>query len=92
LIVEAYDLDVLREPRILDADINGHRPALEELCEGGKSIVLAANSPCSFLGNNGLCTIYPTRPNVCVGFEPGDEQCQQARDRCGLPPLQPVSA
>ena len=90
LIVEAYGLDVLREPRVLHADVHGRVPTMEDLlADDGKCILLAANTPCKFLGNDNCCTIYPTRPNVCVGMEAGDTQCQDARERRGLAPLQP---
>ena len=90
LIVEAYYLDALRDPAILDADVRGRRPTMAELsADDGRCIVLAANQPCRFLAPDGRCTIYPTRPNACVGMEAGDEQCQEARSRAGLPPLPP---
>jgi Fe-S-cluster containining protein len=89
LIVEAFTLDVIREPRVLHADVNGRVPTIDDLLEEEKCVVLAANVPCRFLGENNRCTIYPTRPNVCVGMQTGDEQCQDARERRGLPPLQP---
>jgi len=88
LIVEADYLDVLREPRILAADITGRCVTLDELAaDDGRCVLLAANRPCRFLSPDGRCTIYPTRPNVCVGMEAGDEQCQEARNRLGLPML-----
>ena len=91
LIVEANYLDVLREPRLLGADVTGRRTTIAELAEDdGRCILLAANKPCQFLSPEGRCTIYPTRPNVCVEMQAGDEQCQDARRRVGLPPLQPV--
>ena len=90
LIVEANYLDVLREPRLLDADVTGRRTALAELAEDdGRCILLAASRPCRFLSADGHCTIYPTRPNVCVEMQAGDEQCQQARNQVGLP-IQPA--
>lgn len=42
---------------------------------------------CTFLREDKLCSIYPTRPSVCRRFEAGSEQCNQARERKGLPPL-----
>ncbi len=42
---------------------------------------------CTFLGNENLCRIYATRPDVCRRFEPGSIQCQEARNRLGLAPL-----
>jgi Fe-S-cluster containining protein len=91
LIVEADYLDVLREPRLLDADVTGRRTTVAQLAEDdGRCILLAANRPCRFLSPEGRCTLYPTRPNVCVEMQAGAEQCQQVRQQCGLPPLQPV--
>lgn len=89
LIVEAYYLDALREPRILEADVTGRKRALDDLDYEWSCVLLAAGLPCRFLGDDGRCTIYSTRPNTCVGFEAGDEQCQEARAKMGLPPLQP---
>ncbi len=89
LIVEAFYLDVLREPRILDADVCGRRPTMDELSDETRCIVLAANQACRFLSADGLCTSYPTRPNDCVGMQAGDEQCREARRQRALPPLQP---
>jgi len=90
LIVEAYHLDALREPRILDADVSGRHPTMDELSDDSRCIVLAANRPCQFLSADGRCAIYPTRPNVCVAMQAGDEQCQEARCQLGLPPLKPL--
>lgn len=92
LIVEAYHLDALREPRILDADVTGRKVTIDDLTDEDRCILLAANRPCQFLAADGCCTIYPPRPNVCVSMEAGDEQCQQARSQVGLPPLQPSQA
>lgn len=39
------------------------------------------------------CSIYPQRPSACGDFAPltalgyGDDACNAARHRCGLPPL-----
>ncbi len=89
LIVEAYYLDALREPRILDADVTGRKRALDDLDDEWSCVLLASGLPCRFLSAEGRCAIYTTRPNTCVGFEAGDEQCQEARAKLGLPPLQP---
>lgn len=95
LIVECEDLDVLREPRLIEADphwegANVDR-VLHELRTDMKVVIIACGRPCPFLGAENLCTIYPTRPNSCVGMEAGDEQCQEARAAEGLPPLEPIS-
>jgi Fe-S-cluster containining protein len=88
LIVEAYYLDALREPRIIEADVTGRKVTLDDLDDEFRCVLLAAGLPCRFLGNDGRCVIYPTRPNTCVGFEAGDEQCQEARSQVGLPRLE----
>jgi Fe-S-cluster containining protein len=92
--VEADSLDVLREPRIIEAD-RYHRgksvaQVVDEIETEMKCVLLSCGSPCSFLGADNACTIYPTRPNACVGMQAGDEQCQDARAARGLPPLEPV--
>jgi len=94
LIVEAYDLDVLREPHLAAADISEHtrdlayNDLMAELEQDGKCLIIAGPEECKFLRGNNTCAIYPTRPNVCVAMQAGDEQCQQARDTEGLPPLE----
>ncbi len=90
LIVEAYYLDALREPGVLDADVSGERRTMGELSDDDRCIVLAASRPCRFLSAGGYCTIYPTRPNTCVAMEAGDKQCREARNQLGLPPLEPL--
>ena len=97
LLVEAYDLDVLREPRLADADIGQWtrgmtlQTLMAELEQEGKCLLLAGGvHTCTFLRDDNTCGIYPTRPNVCVGMQAGGDQCQQARGMEGLPPLAPV--
>jgi Fe-S-cluster containining protein len=80
LIIEIDHIDVVREPRLLEH---------ATLMDGGfqfendwqKQYLLAAghSMPCPMLGADGLCTIYPTRPNCCVAFEAGGEHCQDVR-------------
>ena len=94
LIVEGEDLDVLREPRLIDVDRYHAGKSVDqvvrEMREEMKIVLLACGRPCAFLGQDNICMIYPTRPNCCVGMEAGDEQCQEARAAEGLPPLLPV--
>ena len=93
LIVEAYDLDILREPRLVSDDMSERTRGMTqellmaELEQEGKCLVIAAAEQCKFLRKN-TCDIYPTRPNVCVALEPGSDQCEQAREAEGLPPLE----
>lgn len=95
LIVEAYDLDVLREPHLAAADIGEwtremvYQDLMAELEQEGKCLVIAGGGrECKFLRKSNTCAIYPTRPNVCVGLQPGDEQCQESREAEGLPALE----
>lgn len=92
LIVECEELDILREPRLIEADRHHRGKTVERMLddyERGMAVILAITRPCPFLADN-QCSIYPTRPNCCVGLEAGDEQCQAARAAEGLPPLLPV--
>ena len=97
LIVQAEDLEVMREPRLVEADPRlADKPVDEVLDElqsdFGRVITLACGTdrPCPFLSTESKCSIYPTRPNDCVAMQAGDEQCQQARSAAGLEPLQSV--
>ena len=95
LIVEADELDVMREPRLPQADPNYAKlPVIDVVellqCEPGRAIVLAAGTPCEFLSAENHCEIYPTRPNACVWLQAGDDQCHQARKAVGLDELQPT--
>lgn len=74
LNIEIEEVDVLREPRLLDhvklMDRNGAIEYIEPL---DRRYLLP--SPCPFLTADNRCSIYPTRPNVCVALEVGGEQC-----------------
>lgn len=87
LIVEADPLDVLREPRIGQEckamDGHGKIPLTDSVW------ALACVDPCVFLDGH-RCSIYATRPNVCVSFEAGGKKCQELRKADGRPPLQPT--
>jgi Fe-S-cluster containining protein len=43
---------------------------------------------CCFLDEAARCGIYATRPEMCRQFPAGGSQCQEARARTGLQPLQ----
>jgi len=91
LIVEAEWVDVVREPRLKEADPfyrdRSIAEVLELLRDEMRVVTLAAGRSCLFLAEDKSCSIYPTRPNTCIEMEAGDEQCQQARQSAGLPPL-----
>lgn len=75
LIVEIEKLDVIREPRLLEGVLNS-----EPLDFNGEPRdIYGLKIPCPFLMKNNQCSIYPTRPNVCVGFNFGSSQCKYDR-------------
>jgi len=85
------EADAEQEPRIRSeaSRLSGH------LCEDDwayKLHPLPFHERCVFLGLDSLCAIYPTRPRVCRDFPAGDPQCQEARGRIGLPPLEAAGA
>ena len=88
LIVEIGHVDVVREPKLRTAIIEAHAAGPDDW---EAEYILCACKPCPMLGADNLCTIYPTRPNVCVAFEAGSEQCRELRERRGLPPLKEAS-
>ena len=100
LLVEAYGIDVLREPRLASADVSRTDLASVEAvmadlnADFDRCLIIAGgkDQPCCFLGGDNRCTIYPTRPNVCVAMEAGSEQCQLAREASELRPLMPSTA
>jgi Fe-S-cluster containining protein len=63
-------------------------PPIPEAELGGSLNMTGPGGSCVLLGEDNLCTIYPTRPNVCVGMRAGSDQCQGARERAGLTPLE----
>lgn len=93
LIVEVEDLDIIREPRLIEADRHHQGKTVDQMLDDygkGMAVIIAITKPCPFLAAD-KCSIYPTRPNCCVGLQAGDEQCQESRAAEGLPPLLPVS-
>lgn len=86
LIIEIGCHDIVREPRLAAVarpfrDTGGpcgfddDGEALhDDLCHS-----LTRVGGCPMLGADNRCTIYPTRPNVCVGFQAGGAQCRMVR-------------
>jgi len=85
LILEATDLDALREPRI------AAEGRMMISMEGPEFSICAAEPPhhCIFLRDANRCDIYATRPNMCVGFGPDDERCLVASPSPPASGLQP---
>jgi Fe-S-cluster containining protein len=85
----ASEADASREPRI---GLEGKElaPHLQTPTWRFQLFPLPFHETCCFLDGDNRCLIYSTRPQICRDFAAGSEQCQEARRRCGLPPLQPA--
>jgi uncharacterized protein len=88
-LVDVYEEDLLREPRLGPQMMTVKEPGLDG--EIGYLNCLRERA-CPFLGGDCRCSIYPTRPVACVLFPAGSEECQEARKAFGLPPLQPTDS
>jgi len=86
----AAETDAQREPRIGDESLR-LRPWLTTPEREYQLFPLPFHETCCFLDGDNRCTIYASRPDVCRGFEPGSEQCQEARRSCKLAPLEPTA-
>lgn len=51
-------------------------------CDGDRCQALVG-----IVGEVTRCSIYAVRPEVCRACQPGDEACNMARERYGLPPI-----
>ncbi len=79
LIIEIDHIDVVREPRLLEAAEPFRLMDYETEWDQQYLLACGSDHPCKMLDGN-RCSIYPTRPNCCVGFEAGSDQCQAARE------------
>ena len=86
LRVHVDELDITREPKLKN-HIRWFRD--EEEGENDEVGCLAIGL-CPLLASDNRCTVYASRPAVCVGFLAGGEQCQMTREQAGLPPLEPI--
>ena len=80
--------DARREPRIVAESLE-LAPQLTTDQWHFKLYPLPFQECCSFLDGENKCEIYVSRPDVCRSFSAGSEQCQEARQRIGVPPLLP---
>jgi Fe-S-cluster containining protein len=89
-LIFASETDAAREPRIAR---EGRRlPSHLATADWTFQLFpLPFHETCCFLDEAARCTIYPSRPGVCRAFAAGGPQCQDARARAGLPPLDPVA-
>jgi Fe-S-cluster containining protein len=44
------------------------------------------------IGEATACQVYDVRPDVCRACQPGDEECNMARQRFGMPELETEAA
>jgi len=90
LILKIGCHDIVREPRLAAVakpfrDTEGPCGSIVGGAYDGLPIheypchLLTTVDGCPMLGPDNLCTIYPTRPNVCVGFPVGGTQCRALR-------------
>jgi len=91
LIVEIGQLDVIREPRLLKGLITSKPLDSEDsinseplYSEDEPDELYGLKIPCPFLMEDNKCSIYPTRPNICVSFNFGSSQCKYDRSPGGL--------
>jgi len=86
LIIEIQHLDVVREPRLLEVAPPFQWDG-EDIWERQYRLACGSSHPCLLLTADNRCSIYPTRPNACVGFEVGGEHCNELREEAGLTPI-----
>jgi len=82
LILEIEHLDIVREPKLLEYAtlLDGHGQITYD-SDWEKEYMLPA--PCPFLVDN-QCSIYPTRPNICVGFDPDGDEKEKCKGKQGV--------
>jgi Fe-S-cluster containining protein len=70
IIDQVYEYDLIREPR-LRAVVEPIRrtPGVDD--DEPEQYFL--KTPCPFLTGPGRCSIYPTRPTICVAHKPGEK-------------------
>ena len=73
-VQDIFEIDLVREPRL-----RPHVMPVERLEEHEQPRYFL-QSPCPFVVKGG-CSIYPTRPNICVAYESGSTPL------CPLSPL-----
>ena len=71
------------EPRIREEGVRCDDFLGEEGKVAYRLFPLFRKEACVFLKEDQLCRIYDTRPDACRTFEPGGEQCREARRREG---------
>lgn len=70
-------------PPSMTRQVNAFRVCMDGTQGAGPRCVALAGT----VGESVCCTIYEQRPGACRNVLPGDEKCERARARHGLPPL-----
>jgi hypothetical protein len=76
----------------LESDADLHRIPARFVADDRSGMRCDGNRCSALLGDIGVatsCTIYADRPDVCRACEPGDDACRMARQRFGLPVIEP---
>ncbi len=87
LIIEIHHVDVVREPRLLEVATACRQEPGEDVWERAYLLASGGSTGGCPMHRDGRCSVYPTRPTCCVGFEAGGTDCQRARYYANLPPL-----
>ncbi|MBN1766086.1 MAG: YkgJ family cysteine cluster protein [Sedimentisphaerales bacterium] len=85
LFIFVTPADLVREP-LLEKAVSRlkNRPQEQEVFgEYSNKYLLAAGwaIPCPMQADNGLCTIYDTRPDACRQWQPHAESCEKLREK-----------
>jgi uncharacterized protein len=77
-----------------EANERGLPDALVEKLSAHRANLAGTNQPAprcraleGVVGQRVACAVYEQRPSPCREVEPGDDKCNQARARYGLPPI-----
>ena len=80
----ASEDDAAKEPKIQEEGIRVDNFLRKSNLVAYRIYPLPFLETCAFLKEDKLCRIYDTRPEVCRKFQPGSDQCIEARRRKGI--------
>ena len=86
LIIEIQHVDIVREPRLVPYVRPLQSPDEDPDDIWTRVYGLGRGLGCP-MHDGERCTIYPTRPDLCVSVPAGGPTCQRARYFAKLPPL-----
>jgi uncharacterized protein len=81
-----YEMEEMggRVPSGLAVELNGNTCRMR----GTDHVPVRCAALTGKVGERAACGIYEWRPSPCREFEAGSDQCQRARARHGIPPLE----